>query len=27
MQPTFDIHKALAAGEELQGRKSVIYTD
>ncbi len=27
MQPTFDIHKALADGEELQGRKSVIYTD
>ena len=26
-QRTFDIHKALAAGEELQGRKSVIYAD
>jgi len=24
---TFDIHKALAIGEELQGRKSVIYVD
>ncbi|MCK5133073.1 MAG: NAD(P)H-dependent oxidoreductase subunit E [Candidatus Sabulitectum sp.] len=27
MQRTFDIHKALATGEELQGRKSVIYVD
>ncbi len=27
MQRTFDIHKALATGEELQGRKSVIYAD
>jgi [NiFe] hydrogenase diaphorase moiety large subunit len=27
MQRTFDIHKALAAGEKLQGRKSVIYAD
>lgn len=27
MQRTFDIHKALAAGEDLQGRKSVIYAD
>ena len=27
MQRTFDIHKALATGEELQGRKSVIYAE
>ncbi|PIE53183.1 NADH:ubiquinone oxidoreductase [Candidatus Fermentibacteria bacterium] len=27
MQHSFDIHKALADGEELQGRKSVIYAD
>ena len=27
MQRTFDIHKALATGEDLQGRKSVIYAE